>query len=157
MLMWVPAWLRVTSITRQIPHPLSRASSRQRAVFAENPASQLLSRRAGDAHEVAPLRIGAIVGEFEVAGLIHRGDAGFVYAAVDHRSLTRLAVKEFLPIHLADRLADGHIGVRSLRHQTQFREGVQGFLRQARILAELDEPALVKTLETWQQHSTAYT
>ena len=149
-------WLRATSITRQIPHPLSRASSRQRAVLAENPASHLSRRRAGDAHDVVPLRIGAIVGEFEVAGLIHRGDAGFVYAAVDRRSLTRIAIKEFLPVRLADRMADGHIGVRSLRHQTQFREGMQGFLRQARILAELDEPALVKTLETWQQHSTAY-
>jgi serine/threonine protein kinase len=79
-----------------------------------------------------------------------------VYVAVDRRSLTKVAVKEYLPSRLADRMADGSIGVRSLRYQTLFREGMQGFARQARILAELDEPALIKPLRSWQQHGTAY-
>jgi serine/threonine protein kinase len=134
----------------------SRASSRLRAAHSENSTSALASHGAHDVRDVAPLPLGAVAGDFEVAGVIHRGEAGFVYVAVDRTSLTKIAVKEYLPIRLADRMADGSVGVRSLRHQTSFRDGMQGFLRQARILAEVDAPALFKPLRTWQQHGTAY-
>src|SRR5215471_11287814 len=144
------------SILRHAIHLRSRASPRLRTAHPEDSASQLLFRRVADVSDVAPLPIGALVWDFEIAGVIHRGEAGFVYAAVDRTSLTRIAVKEYLPIRLADRMADGNVGVRSLRHQGSFRDGMQGFLRQARILGELDEPALFKTLRTWQQHGTAY-
>lgn len=100
--------------------------------------------------------MGARVGDFDIVSVIHRGEAGFVYLAADRSSSARVAVKEYLPNRFADRLADGNIGVRSLRYQTPFRNGMQGFLRQARILEDLDEPALVKTLRTWQQNGSAY-
>jgi len=130
--------------------------SRPRAVYAENSASGISGQHATGVHDVVPLRIGALVGDFQVAGVIHRGEAGFVYVATDRTTPAKVAVKEYLPTRIADRMADGYIGVRSLRHQTSFRDGLRGFLRQARILGELDEPALVKTLSTWQQHGTAY-
>ncbi len=121
---------------------------------AENPASQLVSRQLTD---VAPLPIGARLGDFGVAGLLQRDDVGFVYVGFDRTSLSRVAVKEYLPARLADRMADGNIGVRSLRYQPAFRDGMQAFLRQSRMLADLDEPALVKTLRTWEQRGTVYT
>jgi serine/threonine protein kinase len=53
-------------------------------------------------------------------------------------------------------MADGDVGVVSLRHQPAFREGLKGFLDQSRILANLDQPALVRVLRTWEQRGTAY-
>lgn len=101
--------------------------------------------------------IGARLGDFEVAGLLHRDDVGFLYVGADRTSLSRVAVKEYLPGRLADRMADGNIGVRSLRYQPAFRDGMQAFLRQSQMLSDLDEPALVKTLRTWEQRGTVYT
>src|SRR6185369_6127276 len=145
-----------TAITRPVSHLPSRASSRPHAAYAENSVSQVSTRRATESREVAPLPVGARVGDFDMVSVIHRGEAGFVYLAADRSSSAKVAVKEYLPNRFADRLADGNIGVRSLRYQTPFRNGMQGFLRQARMLEDLDEPALVKTLRTWQQNGSAY-
>jgi serine/threonine protein kinase len=143
-------------LPRHVSHSPSRTSTRPRAVLAENPASQLIGRGLDDVHDVTPLPLGARLGDFEVAGIIHRGNAGFVYVGADRTSLIQVAVKEYLPTRLADRMADGNVGVRSLRYQRSFRDGMQRFLRQSRILADFDEPALVQTLRTWQQRGTAY-
>lgn len=103
-----------------------------------------------------PLPIGARLGDFEVAGVLHRGEFDVVYIGADRSLLHKVAIKEYLPATLADRMADGNIGVRSLRYQRSFRDGMQGFLSEARLLAALDEPALVKVLQFWEQHGTAY-
>src|SRR4030095_13453657 len=111
--------------SRHISPLLSHASSRLRPVRAENLASRPLTGRAIELHEVPSLPIGARLGDVEVAGVIHRGDAGFVYRGVDRMSLGQFAVKEYLPVGLADRMADGNIGVLSLRYKPPFREGLQ--------------------------------
>ena len=103
-----------------------------------------------------PLPIGTRLGDFQVTGILHRGSFGVVYAGDDRSSRRKIAVTEYLPARLAERMADGNVGVRSLRHQQSFRDGKQRFLSEARILAALDEPALVKVLRYWEQHGTAY-
>ena len=103
-----------------------------------------------------PLPVGTRLGDFEVTGIVHRGSFGIVYAGEDRPSQRKIAVTEYLPARLAERMADGNVGVRSLRHQQSFRDGKQRFLSEARILAALDEPALVKVLRFWEQHGTAY-
>jgi len=143
--------------TPRHPSPSSgRVSSRLRAVRAENSTSRGSSARAIGVHDVQPLPIGARLGELQVARVIHHGDAGFVYLGKDRASLSRVAVKEYLPAALADRMANGDVGVLSLRNQPAFREGLQAFLDQSRILASLDEPALVKVLRIWEERGTAY-
>lgn len=144
------------STPRHISPSSGRASSRPRPVRAENLASRGSASRAIGVHGVPPLPIGSRLGDVEVAGIIHRGDAGFVYFGNDRRSLSQIVVKEYLPAALADRMADGNVGVVSLRHQPAFREGLKGFLDQCHILASLDQPALVRVLRTWEQRGTAY-
>jgi serine/threonine protein kinase len=155
MLVAPPPW-EISTPRRASPSP-SHALSRPRAVHAENTAPRSAAGAFNDVQGVTPLPIGARVGDFEVASLIHRGESGFVYLGTDRSSLTQIAVKEYLPSRLADRMADGIIGVRSVRFRPAFRDGVQGFLDQSRILADLDEPALVRIFRTWEQCGTAYT
>lgn len=107
-------------------------------------------------HGGRALPIGARLGDFDVVAVLRQGSFGVVYEGVDRSSLRKVAIKEYLPAVLADRRAGGDVVVRSLRHQQSFREGMQGFLSEARTLAALAEPALVKVLHFWEQHGTAY-
>src|SRR4030095_13299508 len=83
--------------SRRISPLLSHASSRRQSVRAENPASRPLTGRAIE-RQVPSLPIGARLGDVEVAGVIHRGDAGFVYLGVDRMSLGPIAAQEYLPV-----------------------------------------------------------
>ena len=103
-----------------------------------------------------PLPIGARLGDFEVTGVIHEGESSVVYVAADRSSMGKVAIKEYLPASLAERMANGDVGVRSLRHEQAFRDGMQGFLSEARMLAALIEPALIEVLRSWEQNGTAY-
>jgi hypothetical protein len=47
-------------------------------------------------------------------------------------------------------------GLRSLRYKASFQEGKERFLSNGRMLAALDEPALIRVLRCWKQNGTAY-
>ena len=107
-------------------------------------------------HSATPLPIGTLLGTFEVAGVVHRDLSGIVYVGEDRSSPGRFAIKEYLPATLADRMAGGKVGLRSLRYKPSFQEGKDRFLSNGRMLAALDEPALIRVLRCWKQNGTAY-
>jgi hypothetical protein len=86
------------------------------------------------------LPAGTRLGDFEVTGVVHRGSYGIVYAGEDRSSQRKIAVTEYLPARLAERMADGNVGVRSLRHQQSFRDGKQRFLSEAGYLQRSTSP-----------------
>jgi len=105
---------------------------------------------------VSALPVGGRIGNCAITGLVRHGVYSIVYATVEPTSRRRLAIKEYVPAMLADRMADGGVVVRSLRHQDSFRAGLQAFLDEAFVLAAVDRPALVKVLQSWEEHGTAY-
>ena len=107
-------------------------------------------------HSATPLPIGTKLSTFEVTGIVHRDLSGIVYAGEDRSSLGKVAIKEYLPATLADRMASGKVGLRSLRYKASFQEGKDRFLSNGRMLAALDEPALIRVLRCWKQNATAY-
>jgi serine/threonine protein kinase len=102
------------------------------------------------------LPIGTRLDTFEVTGILHRDLSGIVYAGQDQSGPGRFAIKEYLPATLADRMASGRVGLRSLRYKPSFQEGKDRFLGNGRMLAALDEPALIRVLRCWKQNGTAY-
>ena len=120
------------------------------------PPSQSAGGTIHQIHGGTPLPSGVRLGDYDVTGVVHQSGFGVVYIGVDRSSPRKVAIKEYLPATLADRMADGSVVVRSLRYQQSFREGMQGFLSEARTLADLAEPALVKVLGYWEQNGTAY-
>jgi serine/threonine protein kinase len=103
-----------------------------------------------------PLPIGARLGDFQVTGVIHEGASSVVYVAADRSLMGEVAIKEYLPALLGERGANGNVDGRSLRDEQAFRDGMQRFLSEARLLAALDEPALIEVLRIWEQNGTAY-
>jgi serine/threonine protein kinase len=132
---------------------LNRLSGgRARTTSGSPPASEASDQ----VHSATPLPIGTRLGTFEVNGVLHRDLSGIVYVGEDRSSPGRFAIKEYLPATLADRMASGTVGLRSLRYKPSFEEGKDRFLSNGRMLAALDEPALIRVLRCWKQNGTAY-
>jgi serine/threonine protein kinase len=108
------------------------------------------------AHGGSALPIGVRLGDYDILAVIRQSEIGIVYEGIERSSQRKVAIEEYLPAALADRMADGHVVVRSTRHQQSFREGMKAFLSEARTLSALAEPALVKVLDFWEQYGTVY-
>jgi serine/threonine protein kinase len=99
---------------------------------------------------------GTRLADFEIIGVIGEGGFGIVYFAFD-RSLRRMvAIKEYMPGALAGRGPDKKVVVRSQRHRETFTIGLKSFIKEARLLAQFDHPALTKVYRFWEQNNTAY-
>lgn len=103
------------------------------------------------------LPVGTLIGEFELVRIIGGGGFGIVYLAYDHALHRRVALKEYMPAMLAERVP-GEVDVRPNGPESvdNFRTGLHSFVNEARVLAQLDHPSLVKVYHFWEEHGTAY-
>jgi Protein kinase domain len=104
----------------------------------------------------AALPVGSLLADFEVQRVIGEGGFGIVYLARDVHLERLVAVKEYMPTSLATRKADEQVTVRSQRHRETFELGRRSFINEAKLLAQLDHPSLVKVLRYWEDRGTAY-
>ncbi len=101
------------------------------------------------------LTLGFYLGEFELTAVIGEGGFGIVYDAWDHSLQRRVAVKEYMPASLASREGT-QVQVRSARYRETFEAGLKSFVNEARLLAQFDNPSLVKVYRFWEANGTAY-
>ncbi|MGC3984020.1 MAG: protein kinase [Pseudorhodoferax sp.] len=106
-------------------------------------------------HPSQGLPPGTRLGEFELHGLLGAGGFGMVYRAYDHSLHRTVAIKEYLPGGLADRMGQT-VTLRTGADARRFADGLRSFMNEARLLAQFDHPALVKVLRVWEQNRTAY-
>lgn len=102
------------------------------------------------------LRPGHQLQEFIVERLLGAGGYSCVYLARDTRLDRRVALKEYLPATLAARAPDGSVGPRLPRFEDFYNKGLEGFLKEARLLGAFDHPSLVKVYRFWAEAGTAY-
>ncbi len=94
-------------------------------------------------------RIGRVLGQ--------PGGFGITYLAWDVHLQRRVAIKEYLPRALAGRLSGGtDAKVHEPAHQGQYDEGLAQFLVEARVLARLDHPNVVRVRNFFRANATAY-
>lgn len=109
-----------------------------------------------EGHSASALNIGEELKEFVVTGIIGEGGFGIVYSARDTLLHRNVAIKEYMPAAIASRRTSKKITLRSERHQQTFSAGMQGFIDEARLLAQFKHPALVEILRFWEANGTAY-
>ena len=102
------------------------------------------------------LPTGTYLGEFELLSVVGEGGFGIVYRAWDHSLKRQVAVKEYMPSSLAQRSGGLQVSVRSDKYAETFAAGLQSFVKEARMLAQFDHPALVKVFRFWEANGSAY-
>lgn len=108
------------------------------------------------AFDNGPLRAGTRIAEFEITEVVAQGGFGIVYKAWDHILERTVALKEYLPSSLANRVSGGSVVARSERYQDAFDTGMKSFINEAKLLAKFDHPALLKVYRFWQDRGTAF-
>jgi serine/threonine protein kinase len=96
------------------------------------------------------------LGEFEVVEVVGVGGFGIVYRAREPALEREVALKEYMPMGMVGRAADGRVTLRSRQHEEDFALGLRSFVNEARLLARFDHPALVKVHRFWEANGTAY-
>ena len=99
---------------------------------------------------------GTRLGELEIERGLGSGGFGITYLARDVALERRVALKEYLPREWGVRLADGTIGPRSAGVAADYRWGLERFIGEARALARLDHPQIVRVHRVMEALGTAY-
>ena len=73
------------------------------------------------------LPVGFYLGEFEIVKVLGEGGFGIVYLADDHSLGRRVALKEYMPSSLAQRVGGTQVSVKSERHRETFEAGLKSF------------------------------
>jgi serine/threonine protein kinase len=102
------------------------------------------------------LPLGTRLGEFTLTRVIGEGGFGIVYEAQDTSLERRVAVKEYFPAELAERLDDLRVSPVTEDDTETFRKGLVSFINEAKILASFEHPSLVKVYRFWEANDTAY-
>ena len=138
-----------------LPQPPAQAST---GWINPATATQAVPRDAAPAGpaNASLLPTGTKLAEFEITGLIGQGGFGVVYKAWDHALEREVAIKEYMPSSLATRQAEGSVVPMSERHKETFDAGMRSFINEARLLAQFDDPSLLKVYRFWQEHGTTY-
>ncbi len=101
-----------------------------------------------------PLPLGTRVGGYEVRNVLGIGTFGVVYRAADDED--EVALREYLPTHLALRDGDTAVVLRSPDDAERFALGLRFFANEGKLLSGIDHPALVGVHKAWEENGTAY-
>ena len=118
-----------------------------------------MSAPAGLSEYSIALKAGTLlVDQYTIVGVLGRpGGFGITYLAEDLRLDTLVAIKEFLPRELVTRAPDhSTIISHSGDYDTSFHRGLEQFLREARTLAKIHHPSVVRVRQFFEANGTAY-
>ena len=99
---------------------------------------------------------GTRIREFEFRRVLGHGGFGMTYLGWNVALDIPVAIKEYLPSDLATREQDLSVVPQAPRAASDFHWGLERFLDEARILARLQHPNIVRVHHFFEAHSTAY-
>lgn len=93
---------------------------------------------------------------YRIDGVLGQGPFGITYRATDVHLGVPVVIKEYLPQDMAFRQADASVSPNASRQRDAFQRGMEAFLVEARTLASLRHPAIVRVLRFFESNRTAY-
>jgi serine/threonine protein kinase/TPR repeat protein len=93
---------------------------------------------------------------FVIERVLGQGGFGITYLARDTNLDQRVAIKEYLPVEFATRMADATIRSRTEDLRDRYRWGLERFIQEARTLAKFDHPSIVRVQSVFEFNNTAY-
>lgn len=106
--------------------------------------------------QVQALQPGSHIGDLQINAILGVGSFGITYLVTDPAIGTRFALKEYLPSGHVSRHADGRVLPNDEQSEQVFANGLKQFLNEARIVAALDHPNIVRVLRYFEANGTAY-
>jgi len=110
----------------------------------------------GMTNQSIALQPGSHIGDLQINAILGVGASGITYMVTDPAIGTRFALKEYLPARLVTRRDDGLVVPVDEQSAPVFAQGLRLFLNEARIVAALDHPNVVKVLRYFEANGTAY-
>ncbi|MBX3622679.1 MAG: serine/threonine protein kinase, partial [Rhizobacter sp.] len=99
---------------------------------------------------------GTQLGNYQIIEMLGRGGFGIVYLALETSLQRRVAIKEYLPAETAMRCDDQQVWVRPGADTLAYAAGKTAFIKEAKLLARFDHPALARVHTFWEENRTAY-
>jgi len=107
-------------------------------------------------NQSAALQPGSHITDLQINSVLGVGSFGITYLVTDTAIGTRFALKEYLPSGHVTRLQDGRLEPVDQDSLEVFEDGLKLFLHEARLVAALDHPNIVKILRYFEANGTAY-
>lgn len=117
-------------------------------------SSDTMNETAGYSQE---LPVGYVLGEFKVLRVLGSGGFGITYLAEDMSLSRKVVIKENLPSQVAFR--DTYrmtVTPRQSGDESLYEWSIESFVNEARMLASLEHPNIVKIIRTFSANGTAY-
>jgi len=102
------------------------------------------------------LQPGSLIGDLQISAILGVGTSGITYLVTDPAIGTRFALKEYLPSKNVSRQENGEVVPNDEQSRQIFTAGLKLFLTEARLVAALDHPNVVKVLRYFEANGTAY-
>ena len=105
----------------------------------------------------ALLPVGTQLKRYVIGEKLGQGGFGITYRGFDLKLHMKVAIKEYYPGDLVGRSTDRNtVVLNSREHEELFGEGLRTFLKEARTLAQMKHPHLVRVLNYFEMNGTAY-
>src|SRR5262249_17817481 len=107
-------------------------------------------------NDPAALPNGTSLFEYRIEALLGSGGFGITYLAQDTLLNEKVAIKEYFPNQIAVRASNHSARARSQGDYDGFRQGVDAFLREARIIARFRHPNIMRVRRFFEARGTGY-
>ena len=102
------------------------------------------------------LKPGTKIHWYEITDILGLGGFGITYLAHDMNLDHEVAIKEYLPVDLATRDAQGNVQAVSSEHTERYLWGLGRFLDEARTIGKFRHPNIVRVRNVFEAKNTAY-